>query len=46
MKNWDFTLGVDVSKNTLDIYCAEITEHIRIQNGIKITADEQSKIKI
>jgi len=33
MKNWDFTLGVDVSKNTLDIFCAEIAEHIRIQNG-------------
>lgn len=33
MKNWDFTLGVDVSKNTLDICCAEIKVHIQIKNG-------------
>lgn len=33
MKNWDFTLGVDVSKNTLDVCCAEIKEHIQIKNG-------------
>src|SRR4051794_29965807 len=33
MKNWDFTLGVDVSKNTLDISCAELNEHIQIKNG-------------
>jgi len=33
MKNWDFTLGVDVSKNTLDISCAELKEHIQIKNG-------------
>ncbi len=33
MKKQDFTLGVDVPKNTLDIYCAEINEHIQIQNG-------------
>src|SRR4051812_11576292 len=33
MKNWDFTLGVDVSKNTLDVSCAELNEHIQIKNG-------------
>ena len=32
MKKWDFTLGVDVSKHTLDISCAELNEHIKIQN--------------
>jgi len=33
MKNWEFTLGVDVSKNTLDISCAELNKHLRIENG-------------
>ncbi|MDP9229314.1 MAG: transposase [Bacteroidota bacterium] len=33
MKKWEFTLGVDVSKNTLDISCAELNEHIQIKNG-------------
>lgn len=33
MKKWDYTLGVDVSKNTLDVCCAEISEHIQIKNG-------------
>lgn len=33
MKNWEFTLGVDVSKNTLDICCSELKEHIKINNG-------------
>lgn len=33
MKQWEFTLGVDVSKNTLDISCAELSEHIKIKNG-------------
>ena len=33
MKKQDFTLGVDVSKNTLDIHCAEINEHLQISNG-------------
>ncbi|MEJ7736108.1 MAG: transposase [Chitinophagaceae bacterium] len=33
MKNWEFTLGVDVSKNTLDISCSELNEHIKINNG-------------
>lgn len=33
MKKWKFTLGVDVSKHTLDISCAELQQHIRINNG-------------
>jgi len=33
MKKWDYTIGVDVSKNTLDLHCAEINEHIQIING-------------
>lgn len=33
MKKWKFTLGVDVSKNTLDISCSELNEHIKIKNG-------------
>jgi len=33
MKNWNFILGVDVSKLTLDIHCAELNEHIKIANG-------------
>lgn len=33
MKKWDFIIGVDVSRNTLDIHCAEINGHIQIQNG-------------
>jgi len=33
MKKWEFTLGVDVSKNTLDISCSELNEHIKIKNG-------------
>ncbi len=33
MKNWEFTIGVDVSKNSLDISCSELNEHIRIDNG-------------
>jgi transposase len=33
MKKWDFTIGVDVSKNTLDIHCSEINQHIQIKNG-------------
>lgn len=33
MEKQDFILGVDVSRNTLDIYCAQINEHIQIQNG-------------
>jgi len=33
MKKWYFTLGVDVSRNTLDICCSELKEHIKIKNG-------------
>lgn len=33
MKKWKFTLGVDVSKNTLDISCSELNVHIKIKNG-------------
>jgi transposase len=33
MKTWDFTLGVDVSKLTLDVHCAEKNVHIKISNG-------------
>lgn len=33
MRNWDYTIGVDVSKNTLDIHCAEVNQHIQISNG-------------
>jgi transposase len=33
MKKWKFTLGVDVSKQTLDISCSELNEHIKIKNG-------------
>lgn len=33
MKNWDFTLGVDVSKLTLDVHCIETNSHLKISNG-------------
>lgn len=33
MKTWDFTLGVDVSKLTLDIHCTELNSHVKITNG-------------
>lgn len=32
MKKWNYTLGVDVSKKTLDIHCAELNQHIQIAN--------------
>jgi len=35
MKKWEYTIGVDVSKNTLDLQCAEINEHIQINNGVE-----------
>ncbi|MES1219878.1 MAG: transposase [Bacteroidota bacterium] len=28
-----FTIGVDVSKNTLDLYCIEVRKHIKISNN-------------
>lgn len=33
MEKRKFTLGVDVSKLTLDISCAELNEHIQVSNG-------------
>jgi transposase len=33
MKKWNYTIGVDVSKNTLDIHCAEINQYLQIVNG-------------
>lgn len=33
MKKWDYTIGVDVSKNTLDIHCSELNVHIQISNN-------------
>ena len=33
MKKWDFTLGVDVSKLTLDVTCSELNEHVQIKNN-------------
>jgi transposase len=33
MKKWEFFLGVDVSKLTLDIHCHELNMHIKIVNG-------------
>lgn len=33
MKKWKFTLGVDVSKLTLDVSCSELNAHIKIKNG-------------
>lgn len=39
MKKWNFTLGVDVSKLTLDIHCRELDIHTRIANesrGFKV----------
>lgn len=35
MKEHQFTIGVDVSKLTLDIHCAQLAQHIRIENGSK-----------
>lgn len=33
MKKKEFTLGVDVSKKTLDIHCAELGLHLKIENN-------------
>lgn len=35
MKNWEFTIGVDVSKSKLDIYCLEVNQHVVITNDNK-----------
>jgi transposase len=32
MQKPQFTIGIDVSKNTLDVYCSEIKQHRRITN--------------
>lgn len=32
MEKARFTIGVDVSRNTLDVYCTEVNKHIRISN--------------
>ncbi len=32
MEKSRFTIGVDVSRNTLDVYCTEVRQHIRISN--------------
>ena len=33
MEKANFTLGVDVSRNTLDIYCIEVKQHIQVTNN-------------
>ena len=33
MEKARFTIGVDVSRNTLDVYCTEVNKHIRINNN-------------
>jgi transposase len=33
MQKWHYHIGVDVSRNTLDIYCSQVKEHIQINNG-------------
>ncbi len=33
MEKWEFIIGVDVSRNTLDMYCPQRKEHLQIQNG-------------
>jgi len=32
-KKWKFFIGIDVSKNTLDVYANEQKQHIKIENG-------------
>jgi transposase len=49
MKKWYFILGVDVSKLTLDIHCAELNEHIKIDNsseGFKVLKKWVKEFKI
>lgn len=33
MEKAKFTVGVDVSRNTLDIYCGEVERHIQVSNN-------------
>jgi transposase len=35
MKNWNYTIGNDVSRNTLDFHCSEINQHIQVSNDLK-----------
>ena len=35
MKKWKFSIGVDVSKLTLDISCSELGQHVQISNDLK-----------
>jgi transposase len=35
MKKWKFSIGVDVSKLTLDICCSECGQHVQISNDAK-----------
>ena len=35
MQKKKFTIGVDVSKNTLDIHCAELNQHTKITNDLE-----------
>jgi transposase len=45
MKSWNVILGVDVSKLTLDISCAERKLHIRIDNCTKGFAEFSKWVK-
>lgn len=33
MKKWEFIIGVDVSRNTLDVHCPERDVYVQIKNG-------------
>ncbi len=33
MKKHEFIIGIDVSRNTLDIYCKQNNQHLQIENG-------------
>jgi len=49
MKKWLFILGVDISKLTLDIHCAELNTHIKIVNsteGFKVFKKWVKEFKI
>ena len=49
MKKWNFILGVDVSKKTLDVYCSQVNEHIKIANsseGFKMLRKWSKLLKI
>jgi transposase len=49
MKKWDYILGIDVSRNTLDVYSIEAKEHIQIENnaqGFKVFMKWSKTFKI